>query len=42
LAVYYPFSQTNWYRASLAYMDLQHEGLVVLMLLLAVLMVSNV
>jgi CDP-diacylglycerol---serine O-phosphatidyltransferase len=42
LAVYYPFSQTEWYRASLAYMDLQHEGLVVLMLLLAVLMVSNV
>jgi len=42
LAVYYPFSQTNWYRASLAYLDLQHEGLVVLMLLLAVLMVSNV
>jgi CDP-diacylglycerol--serine O-phosphatidyltransferase len=42
LAVYYPFSQTDWYRASLAYMDLQHEGLVVLMLLLAVLMVSNV
>jgi CDP-diacylglycerol--serine O-phosphatidyltransferase len=42
LAVYYPFSQTNWYRASLAYLDLQHEGLVVLMLILAVLMVSNV
>ena len=42
LAVYYPFSQTNWYHASLAYLDLQHEGLVVLMLLLAVLMVSNV
>jgi CDP-diacylglycerol--serine O-phosphatidyltransferase len=42
LAVYYPFSQTEWYRASLAYLDLQHEGLVVLMLLLAVLMLSNV
>jgi CDP-diacylglycerol---serine O-phosphatidyltransferase len=42
LAVYYPFSQTDWYRASLAYLDLQHEGLVVLLLLLAVLMVSNV
>ena len=42
LATYYPFSQTNWYRASLAYLDLQHEGLVLLMLLLAVLMVSNV
>jgi hypothetical protein len=42
LAVYYPFSQTEWYRASLAYLDLQHQGLVVLTLLLAVLMVSNV
>jgi hypothetical protein len=42
LAVYYPFSQTDWYRASVAYLDLQHQGLVVLMLLLAVLMVSNV
>jgi len=42
LAVYYPFSQTEWYRVSLAYLDLQHQGLVVLMLLLAVLMVSNV
>ena len=42
LAVYYPFSQTGWYRASPTYLDLQHEGLVVLMLLLAVLMVSNV
>ena len=42
LAVYYPFSQTEWYRASLAYMDLQHEGLIMLLLLLAVLMVSNV
>jgi CDP-diacylglycerol---serine O-phosphatidyltransferase len=43
LAVYYPFSQTNWYQESIAYyLDLQHEGLVVLMLLLAVLMVSNV
>ena len=37
-----PFSQTNWYRFSLGYLDLRHEGLVVLMLLLAVLMVSNV
>jgi CDP-diacylglycerol--serine O-phosphatidyltransferase len=42
LAVYYPFSQTQWYRASLAYLDLQHQGLVVLILLLSVLMVSNV
>ena len=42
LAVYYPFSQTSWYRASLAYFDLQHQGLVVLTLLLSLLMVSNV
>jgi CDP-diacylglycerol--serine O-phosphatidyltransferase len=42
LAVYYPFSQTEWYRVSLAYLDLQHQGLVVLVLLLALLMVSNV
>ena len=42
LAVYYPFSQTDWYRASVAYLDLQHQGLVVLILLLALLMVSNV
>jgi CDP-diacylglycerol--serine O-phosphatidyltransferase len=42
LAVYYPFSQTNWYSGSQAYLDFQREGLVVLMLLLAVLMVSNV
>jgi CDP-diacylglycerol--serine O-phosphatidyltransferase len=42
LAVYYPFSQTEWYRVSLAYLDLQHQGLVVLLLLLALLMVSNV
>src|SRR5215204_2970811 len=26
LAVYYPFSQTNWYRTSFSYLDLQHEG----------------
>jgi CDP-diacylglycerol---serine O-phosphatidyltransferase len=42
LAVYFPFSQTDWYRASVAYLDLQHQGLVVLVLLLALLMVSNV
>jgi CDP-diacylglycerol---serine O-phosphatidyltransferase len=42
LAMYYPFSQTAWYRASLSYFDLQHEGLTVLVLLLAALMVSNV
>lgn len=42
LATYFVFSQTNWYRASVAYLDLQHEGLTVLILLLAALMVSNV
>jgi len=42
LACYYPFTQTPWYRASLAYLDLQHQGLVLLMLVLGVLMVSNV
>ncbi len=42
LATYYPFSQTTWYQRSLAYLDLQHQGLVVLLLLLSVLLVSNV
>lgn len=42
LATYYAFSQTQWYRASVAYLDLQHQGLVVLLLLLAALMVSKV
>jgi CDP-diacylglycerol---serine O-phosphatidyltransferase len=42
IAAYYPFSQTPWYQRSLAYLDLQHQGLVVLLLLLSVLMVSNV
>ncbi len=42
LATYYAFSQTEWYRASVAYLDLQHQGLVVLLLLLAGLMVSKV
>lgn len=42
LATYYPFSQTEWYRASVAYLDLDHQGLVFLILLLAVLMVSKV
>ncbi len=42
LAVYYPFSQTEWYQVSLAYLNLERQGLVVLMLLLALLMVSNV
>lgn len=42
LATWYPFSQTDWYRATLPYLDWQHQGLVILMLLLGVLMVSNV
>lgn len=42
LAVYYPFSQTQWYQASLAYLHLQHQGLVFLILLVSLLMVSNV
>jgi CDP-diacylglycerol--serine O-phosphatidyltransferase len=42
LAVYYPFSQTNWYQASLAYLNLQKDGLTVLMIALGLLMVSTV
>ncbi|MGH7701473.1 MAG: CDP-diacylglycerol--serine O-phosphatidyltransferase [Gemmatimonadales bacterium] len=42
LAVYYPFSQTNWYQASLAYLNLQKEGLAVLMVVLSLLIVSTV
>jgi len=42
LAVYYPFSQTEWYRRSLAYLDFQREGLTILMVLLSLLMVSTV
>lgn len=42
LATFYPFSQTPWYRASLAWLDLQEQGLAFLALMLAVLMVSGV
>jgi len=42
LAVFYPFSQTPWYQASLAYLNLQRQGLAILMVLLALLMVSNI
>ena len=42
LAVYYPFSQTNWYQTSLAYLNLQKQGLAVLMVLLSLLLVSTV
>jgi CDP-diacylglycerol--serine O-phosphatidyltransferase len=42
IAVFYPFSQTPWYQQSLAYLNFQREGLTVLMVLLALLMVSTV
>jgi CDP-diacylglycerol--serine O-phosphatidyltransferase len=42
LATYFAFSQTTWYKATIAYLDLQHQELVVLLLLLSVLMVSKV
>jgi len=42
LAVYYPFSQTGWYRESLSYLNFQREGLTILMVLLSLLMVSTV
>ncbi len=42
LATYFAFSQTDWYRGSLAYLNFQHQGLVFLMVVLALLMVSNV
>jgi phosphatidylserine synthase len=42
LAVYYAFTRTDWYVASLSFLNLQQQGLAILTLLLAVLMVSNV
>ena len=42
LATYYAFSQTEFYQASIAYLNLQKQGLVILILLLSALMVSNV
>ena len=42
LATYYAFSQTELYRRSLAYLDLSHQGLVYLVLGVAVLMYSKV
>jgi CDP-diacylglycerol--serine O-phosphatidyltransferase len=42
LATYYVFSQTQWYQRSLAYLDLQREGLTFLMLALAGAMISAV
>jgi len=42
LATYYAFSQTPWYQASLAYLDMQRQGLTFLILALSALMVSTV
>jgi CDP-diacylglycerol--serine O-phosphatidyltransferase len=42
LATWYPFSQTQISRSALAWLDLQHQELVLLMISLAVLMVSSV
>lgn len=42
LAVSYSFSQTTWYQHSLGLINNQHQWTVILMLLLAALMVSNV
>jgi CDP-diacylglycerol--serine O-phosphatidyltransferase len=42
LATWYPFSQTEVSRTALAWLDLQHQELVLLIILLAVLMVSSV
>jgi len=42
LAMYYAFSQTEWYRRSEIYINFQKQGLVVLLLLVSVLMVSKV
>ena len=42
LATYYAFSRTPWYQDSMAYLNFQNQGLVVLILLLSVLMVSGV
>lgn len=42
LAVYFAFSQTEWYTATRSLLNFQSQGLAILMLLLALLMVSNV
>jgi len=42
LAVYYPFSTTVWYQRSLAYLNLQRDGLTILIVMLSLLMVSTV
>lgn len=42
LGTYFAFSQTHWYQASLAYLDLQRQGLILLLLSLSALMLSTV
>lgn len=42
LATWFPFSQTEVSRSALAWLDLEHQELVLLMILLSVLMVSSV
>lgn len=42
LATFFPFSQTEWYHRSLLYLNFQREGLAILIVLLALMMVSNV
>ncbi|HEX9892359.1 MAG TPA: CDP-diacylglycerol--serine O-phosphatidyltransferase [Gemmatimonadales bacterium] len=42
LATWYPFSQTSVSRTALAWLELEHQELVLLMILLSVLMVSGV
>jgi len=42
LATYYAFSQTELYRRTLQHLDLPHEGLTYLLLIIAALMVSKV
>lgn len=42
LATYFAFSQTEWYQASLAYLDMQRQGLTFLILALSAMMVSTV
>jgi CDP-diacylglycerol--serine O-phosphatidyltransferase len=42
LAVHHAFTQTDWYASVLTLRNLPHDGIAILMLLLALLMVSNV
>ncbi len=42
LATYYAFSRTDWYDTWFAGVNVEHQGVAILMLLLSVLMVSNV